>query len=218
MNMVTKKINCRSVTYAGLIGDIFLSAAKLIAGILTGSRALVSDGIHSSADILASVSVAVGIALSGPESKKNSLIKRINRKIPPEKAEFLSILILAVFLFVTGAGMTVSGIIGIFYCGQDCQPPAAAALFIAAFAIVIKEILFFFTFFVASKEKNDILAANARHHQSDALSCLCSFFGILFSRLGFPFFDPLASALIGLMVIRFGVSTLKKAEEKRRQI
>ena len=49
-----------------------------------------------------------------------------------------------------------------------------------------------------------MLVANAWHARSDAASSLVVTIGIIGNLLGFTFLDPLAAAVVGLMIIRMG--------------
>ena len=44
--------------------------------------------------------------------------------------------------------------------------------------------------------------ADAWHHRSDALSSVGSFAGILGARLGYPIFDPIASVIICIFILK----------------
>ena len=48
-------------TAAGLLGNVLLSAGKLLVGILAGSAALVADGFHSTADVLSDIGIMLSL-------------------------------------------------------------------------------------------------------------------------------------------------------------
>ncbi|WP_285945325.1 cation transporter, partial [Thomasclavelia cocleata] len=58
------------VSIITLIGNIVLSVFKILIGVLCGSNAIVSDGIHSASDVLSTVVVMIGVRLSSKESDK----------------------------------------------------------------------------------------------------------------------------------------------------
>jgi cation diffusion facilitator family transporter len=53
----------RSITYLGIALNFALSIIKIVIGSLTGSLALVADGIHSLSDIATDVAVLLGVRL-----------------------------------------------------------------------------------------------------------------------------------------------------------
>jgi cation diffusion facilitator family transporter len=56
--------------------------------------------------------------------------------------------------------------------------------------------------------------ADAWHHRSDALSSVGSFVGILFSRIGFPVMDSVASVVISLCIIKAAYDIFKDGLDK----
>eukprot|EP01128_Nolandella_sp_AFSM9_P011201 TRINITY_DN791_c0_g1_i1.p1 TRINITY_DN791_c0_g1~~TRINITY_DN791_c0_g1_i1.p1 ORF type:complete len:272 (-),score=46.12 TRINITY_DN791_c0_g1_i1:66-881(-) len=55
---------------------------------------------------------------------------------------------------------------------------------------------------VAKKERSEVLAANAWHHRSDALSSVIALVGVVGSMMGLPLLDPLAGVLVAMMILR----------------
>lgn len=192
-----KKISAVSVA-----ADTLLAFVKLTAGVLTGSKALISDGLHSCADIFSSLIVLIGSILS---RRKNTC------RLSPKKAEAASLFILSFILGTTGVIIGISGLMSILSVSEAAANiPSVSALCVSVFALVIKETMFILTMKAAKDANDGILLANARHHQSDVLSCLGSFFGILMSRLGFPKFDCIASIAICVFVIKTAVDIFKR--------
>lgn len=194
------------ISVASVVTDTLLAVIKLSVGTVTGSHALISDGIHSCADIFSSSVVLIGSLLS---HSKNSC------RLSSQKAETISLFILSLLLGTTGMFIGTSGFCEIFGLSEtQITVPPAYALCVSVFALFCKELMFFLTFKTAKKEKDDILLANAWHHQSDALSCLGSFFGIFMSRLGFPKFDPIASIAICAFIMKTAVDIFLKAVKR----
>lgn len=201
------KYNCTFASLISLICDCILALVKFIAGIVFSSHALISDAVHSCADVFSCIIVLIGI------SAKNS--KKEKYRLSANKIEKISLLILSFILISTGLGIGISGIQAMFFAEEDIAVPEASALFVAFFSLIIKEILFIYNIKVANKNNNELIRANAWHHQSDALSCMGSFIGILGARLGYPFFDPMASVAICLLIIKVGAKILIGAVKKK---
>lgn len=200
---IGKAFSAKSISAASVAADCVLAAVKLGVGSVTGSHALISDGIHSCADIFSSLVVLFGSILSRGGTK---------RKIPPEKAESASLFILSFLLGTTGLFIGITGFCEIFGLPEsEIHTPPAYALCVSLFALATKEIMFFVTMRTAKRENDDILSANAWHHQSDALSCLGSFGGIFMARLGFPKFDPIASMVICAFIMKTAAGIFSKA-------
>ena len=58
------------VTMVSIIGNLLLSAFKLMAGLLAHSGAMVSDAVHSASDVFSSIIVIIGVRVSSRESDK----------------------------------------------------------------------------------------------------------------------------------------------------
>ena len=80
--------------------------------------------------------------------------------------------------------------------------PSLIALLAASISIITKEWMYRFTVSASKKENSPALLADAWHHRSDALSSIGALIGIGFSMLGYKIFDPIASLIIGIFIIK----------------
>ena len=82
------------VSVISIIGNVFLSIFKFIAGIIGKSNAMISDSIHSLSDVLSTIVVMIGLKLA---SKKED----VSHPYGHERIECVASFILAIFLFIT---------------------------------------------------------------------------------------------------------------------
>lgn len=205
--MVNKKFAVRAF-WASITGNIFLSVFKLLAGIFAHSSAMVSDAVHSAADVLSTVVVIVGIKLSGRSSDKE-------HPYGHERFECVAAILLSVFLFVTGAGIGWDGVNRILSgASGELTTPGVLALIAPLVSIAVKEAMYWYTRRAAQKIDSGALMADAWHHRMDALSSVGSFLGILGARLGFPILDPAASVVICLFIVKAAYSIFRDAVGK----
>lgn len=195
------------VSYYSLAVNIVLSVFKFFTGIIASSRAMVSDAVHSASDVLSTVIVMAGIKASDREADEG-------HQYGHEKMESIAGIVLAVMLFMTGAGIGFSGAKKFFAAGSDIAVPGKLALFAAVVSVIVKEIMFQVTHKVAKKVKSSALSADAWHHRSDALSSIGSFAGILSSRLGFVRGDSIACFIISLFIMKAAYDIFKEATDK----
>lgn len=200
-----KKNLAYRVSIVTIIANLILTIFKLITGFIGNSKAMISDAIHSASDVLSTLIVMLGIYVS----KKKS-----DRKHPygHERFECIAAIILAIILAFTGLGIGFSGIESIKQ--NKIIIPNIIALIASIFSIIVKEWMYHYTKKAALKLNSGALLADAWHHRSDALSSIGSFVGILGSMLGLSFFDPLASVLIALCIIKVAYDILKDALAK----
>ena len=176
--------------------NIVLSILKLIAGIFAHSSALVSDAVHSASDVVSTVAVIAGINIASRTSDEK-------HPYGHERIEDIFSIILAVILCATGIGIGISGIktiVGVNH--SQLAIPGTLALAAAVTSIIVKEAMYHYTMHTARKINSTALKADAWHHRSDAYSSIGSFVGVLGAKLGIPVFDPIASVIICIFIIK----------------
>lgn len=196
------------VSVVSIIVNVILSAAKLLAGILGKSSAMVSDAIHSASDVFSTFVVIAGVKMSEKKADKG-------HPYGHERMECVASIILAVLLGIVGVGIGVSGM-GKILSGnyQMLEIPGLISLIAAVVSIAVKEWMFWYTRAAAKKLNSGALMADAWHHRSDALSSVGSFAGILFARIGFPVMDSIASVIISLCIIKAAYDIFKDGINK----
>ena len=196
------------VTSVSIIGNLLLSAFKLIAGLLANSGAMISDAVHSASDVFSSIVVIIGIHVSSKESDKE-------HPYGHERLECVAAIILAVILFITGISIGISAVKTIasgHYA--DLAVPGILALVAAVISIATKEAMFWYSKVNATRIDSAALMADAWHHRSDAMSSVGAFIGILGARLGFPILDPIASVAICVLIVKASVDIFRDAIDK----
>lgn len=195
-NKLTPEASAIRVSVITMAGNLLLSAAKLAAGFLGHSSAMVSDAVHSASDVLSTVVVMIGIKISRKSADKE-------HPYGHERLECVASIILSVMLAVVGIGIGWKGIQSIRYSGEkELHVPGVLALVAAIVSIVAKEFMFQYTRSVAKKIKSSALMADAWHHRSDALSSVGALIGIAGARFGFPLLDPVASIVICVFIMK----------------
>ncbi len=205
--MMMEQIAMR-VSKTSILVNTLLSLAKLAAGILASSEAMVSDAVHSASDVFSTFVVIIGIKLAGKKADKE-------HPYGHERMECVAAILLAAVLAVTGAGIGLSGLRKIVSgSAQDIPVPGILAIVAAVLSIVVKEWMFWYTRGNAKKVNSGALMADAWHHRSDSLSSVGALAGIIGARLGFPVMDPLASVIICLFIFQAAYEIFKDAVDK----
>ena len=200
------------VSNVSIIGNTLLAAFKLLAGFIGHSQAMVSDAIHSASDVFSSFIVIIGVKLSARDSDEE-------HPYGHERFEPVAVILLAIVLCITGLfiGHTAiehlrSGGVGIV------TQPGVLAVVAAIVSIVTKEAMYWYTRFYGKKFDSEALMANAWHHRSDALSSIGSLIGIVGARMGYWWFDPVASLLICVFIVKAAydifLSAIKKMTDR----
>lgn len=189
----------RSITYLGIAVNFALSIIKIMTGSLTGSLALVADGIHSLSDIATDVAVLLGV--------------RLGSKAPDQshpyghgRAETFSAGLVALILIIVGGIMIYYATLAI--ARDETTAPRLEVLAAAIVSIAAKEWLYRATRKVAIQSHSPALYANAWHHRSDALSSVAVAIGFITLKFGFGHGDQVAAIAVGLMIIWVGVKVV----------
>ena len=205
--MQNKKIALR-VSIITILGNIFLAIIKFIAGLISNSGALISDGIHTISDVFTTIIAMIGVTLGNIEEDSN-------HRYGHERIECIASLILAFILFFTGFEIGKEGLKLLFNSDlNSIKMPGLFALIVALISILGKEIMYQYTIRVAKKIKSDSLKADAWHHRSDAVSSVGTLIGIILSRMGYKFCDPLVSILIALLICKVAYDIFMEGTDK----
>lgn len=187
----------KRTTLVSVIVNIVLSALQIVMGWISGSQALIADGIHSLSDLVSDFVVL----FAGHHSKAEP---DDDHHYGHYRYENAASLVLGVLLLAVGVGMLWSAINKMIHPAA-LVPVSSIALWVALIALVAKEILFRYMLAVAQRIRSSMLIANAWHARSDAASSLVVALGIGGSLLGYPLLDPIAALVVGLMVAKMGL-------------
>lgn len=182
--------------------NIILGIIKIVIGIVYNSNALVADGIHTMSDVLSSIGLIIGFIIA----KKP---RDLDHQYGHEKAESISALALSLLLIAVGLNICYSSIKQIISISNIV--PGNLAIIAALLSIAVKEFQYQISIRVGKKIQSSALIADAWHHRSDALSSIAALIGIVGSKLGYSFLDPLAGIIVSLVVIKTGFDIFKNS-------
>lgn len=194
-------------TWIGIIINTLLAIIKAVGGILSGSRALIADALHSTTDIIGSIVIlfAVKIANKPPDEE---------HPYGHGKAENIASIIVALLLIVVGAEISISSIKMFF--GDVPNAPGTIAIYILIASIIIKELLFYYKHWLGKKYNSAALVSEAWHHRSDSLSSLAALSGVGLAILGayleidvLIYGDAIAGIIVSIIVIKVGYDLAK---------
>lgn len=194
------------VSVISIILNCLLTLIKFISGVISKSSAMISDSVHSLSDVLSTFVVIIGVKISNKKADSD-------HPYGHERIECVSAIILSGMLFIIGALIGINGIKNVTN-SSNLVMPGVLALIASIISIISKEAMYQYTIRVSKKINSAALKADSWHHRSDALSSIGSFIGILGSRLGFKIFDPLASVIISLCIIKVSIDIFKDAIDK----
>jgi cation diffusion facilitator family transporter len=203
---VKKQVSARNkiIYTAGWVSiflNILLFIVKYIAGVLSGSLALIADAWHTLSDSISSLVVIIGTKLSS---------KTADEKHPYGHGRFEIIA-----AFVVGMLLGYVGIEFIIHSVEKLQAREFVeytdfALFAVILSIVAKEAMAQYAFWAYRKTANKALKADAWHHRTDAISSVLILIGIFFSA-SYWWIDAVLGILISLLILYTAWDIIKDA-------
>jgi cation diffusion facilitator family transporter len=154
----------RRVTFAGILVNVAIAAAKAVAGVMCSSQALVADAVHSASDLVTDLVVVFSVRYWVAPADEG-------HPYGHGKIEALVTLVISAALLFAAWELARNAVL-VLLRGSSDAAPGAVALAVALGSIVLKEAIFVVTRNVARRVKSTALEANAWHHRSDALSSI----------------------------------------------
>ena len=190
-------------SWIGILGNFILAASKITIGLISGSMAVVGDGIESASDIITSwVTLFTARIISKPPDPKHPY--------GYHKADTLATLALAFIIFFAGAQLLISTII-LLIKGEVTEMPSMLAVYVTLFSIVGKFFLSFIHFRVGKRIKSPMLIANGKNMQNDILLSVGVLLGLFFTFiLKLPVLDKITALLVGIWIMKTGFQIFLK--------
>ena len=196
----------RLAGFTGLACNLLLFGIKLIAGLLSGSLAIIADAFNNLSDAGSVVVTLVGFKLSGAPADRD-------HPFGHGRMEYLSALAVAVLIILAGFELATSAVEKIFHPVAAQFSPLTVVILVAA--IGIKLWMAMFSRKIGKTIRSDALLAAATDSRNDvictSLVLVCTIIG-LFTDLALDGYIGLAVALFviwsGFSVIRETVSPL----------
>jgi cation diffusion facilitator family transporter len=193
----------------GLAANILLAVLKAVVGVVGQSPALLADGINSTSDVAYGVVVSIFVRLSG---------KPADREHPygHDQLESIAAVVVGAFVVTTAIAIfwhSVDTAYELLTVRTDASGASLLALWIALFAVLLKGGLTLWTYGISRRTGNVAVLALAQDHRNDIFASSAAAIGIVFSRFGFPWVDPLAGAVVSLIILHTGVEILRSASD-----
>ncbi len=175
-----------------LILNLTLAILKLVAGLFTGSLALIAEAIHSFSDLVASIISLISVKLS---SKKPADFPYGLYKI-----ENIAAIIISFFLFFASYEIIREA----FFSEKETEiKHTGIAILVMVIAMISTFIYSRLEIKAAKRLNSPTLLADAQHIWADFLSSLIVIVGLIGVYFGYPL-DKYAAALVALFILHSG--------------
>lgn len=186
-----------------IYSNTILIGLKLVAGFLSGSVSIISEAIHSTMDLLASVIAFISVKISAKKPDKQ-------HPYGHGKIENVSGVIEALLIFIAAGWIIYEAI------HKFTQKNAIEALGWGASVMFISAVVNFLVsrqlYKVAKQTDSIALEADALHLKTDVYTSLGVALGLVLIWLtGWHFLDPIIAILVALLIIKEAFSLTKNA-------
>lgn len=190
--------NIIHASWVAVVGNIFLSILKIITGIISGSLAVLADGIDSASDIVTSlITLFTARIMLRPPSPKYPYGYL--------KADTVATKALSFVILFAGAQLAISTIHG-FIEGKEREMPGMLAIYVTLVSVAGKTLLSLHQFRKGRQTNSEMLKANARNMQNDVLISMAVLIGLFFTFiLRMPILDSITALAVSFWIIKVGI-------------
>jgi len=191
----------------GLAANVVLAAMKTSVGIVAHSPALLADGIMSTSDVAYLLIVRVFMLLARkPPDREHPYGHR--------QLESIAAVVIGAFVITTAVGIfwnAVSQVYDQLSGRRELGEAGEIALWVALLSVVLKVLLYGFTARIARQTGSIAVLALARDHRNDIFSITTATVGIVLARAGYVWVDPLAAAVVAMVILGTGITILRES-------
>lgn len=196
-------MNKKSAAMLSIFSNSFLIIFKLIAGILMGSISVLSEAIHSSLDLVASIIAFISI---------KEAIKPKDKKHPfgHGKYENVSGFVEAILILLAG-GIIIIEAVRKFASGVELTS-INAGIAVMLISSIVNLFISLLLFKVAKKEDSIALEADAMHLLTDVFTSFGVFIGLVIIKFtGLVIIDPIIAIIVALIIIKASIDLTRKS-------
>lgn len=184
---------------------ILLSTLKLFVGYISGSEALKADGLNNTTDILASISVLIGLRLSQKPADEDHLYGHW-------KSEMVASMVASFIMVIVGIEVLYSTIRMISEGTKEA--PDMIAAWTGLFSAFVMYAVYRYNRNLARKINSHSVMAAAKDNLSDSWVSIGAAVGILGSQFGLPWLDPVTAVIVGLLILKTGWDIFRDASHQ----
>lgn len=202
-DLIPRQRSIIQASWVAIIGNLVLAVLKILIGIISGSLAVVADGIDSASDIATSFITLVTARF---------LAKPPNIKFPYgyEKADTMATKVLSFIIFFAGIELALSTLRSII-SNNIPEMPGKLAIVVTVFSIFGKLFLAAYLKTEGKKVNSSMLEANGKNMQNDVLISLSVLAGLIFIFVfKLPILDRITALVVSVWIMWAGIKIFLK--------
>jgi len=192
--MGVRETEIKKASWVSILGNAFLSILKIVIGFISGSLAVVGDGIDSASDIIISIiTLITARIISKPPD--------IKHPYGYERADTIASKALSFIIFFAGIQLAISTISKLIEKTPQ-EIPSIIAIYVTIISIIGKLLLALYQFKIGKKTKSSMLLANAKNMQNDVIISVAVLVGLIFTFvLKIPSFDTIIALAVSVWIM-----------------
>jgi len=182
-------------SWVGIVGNALLGILKIGAGIVSGSFAVISDGVDSANDILTSTVTLITARVAA---------RKPTARFPYgyTRADTIATKLLSFVIFFAGAQLIVQAVRHIFVEAPTTLP-SALAVYVTLVSIGAKVFLAWYKISLGRRLGSSMLVADGKNMQNDVIISVAVLAGIAGAHLlEMPIVDSITAIIVSLWIIR----------------
>ncbi|MDD2524176.1 MAG: cation diffusion facilitator family transporter [Endomicrobiaceae bacterium] len=193
----------KQVALSSIIAAFFITAAKIVVAVFTGSLGILSEALHSALDLIAAIITYIAVHIADQPADSS-------HHYGHGKVESLSALIETVILVITCAWIIYEAINRLLTGNVHIE------VTFWSYAVVILSIIVDFSrshalMKVAKKYQSQALEADALHFSTDIFSSMVVLLGLICAQIGWHMADSIAALAVAFIVIGISYRLGKRA-------
>jgi cation diffusion facilitator family transporter len=205
---VTRESIAKKVAWLSVISNVILTIGKLVVGWYGQSDAVFADGIHSAADVFASVVVLLVIKIANKPADQE-------HPYGHGKAEIIVSGIVGIVLLIVAFYLIYEAILGFFH---PISAPNILAMWVAIISYGLKEFLYRYSLSIAKEHKSKAIEAIAYDHKADIVASIAAAMGVIFTLVGIKYDnsfllygDKVATIVVAVLIFNIAREMLKES-------
>lgn len=193
MDELREKGGKKAATVA-IASNCFLTVFNILVGVMSGSYALVAEGMHTFSDVATSVIAYIGFRIGQRPADED-------HPRGHGRAEAISGLVIVVFLTIVGWEIIGRAKDQLLNPSLITVPSIYAAM-MAVFGIFVNLAISNYIIRIGEEIHSPAIVADGKHQRTDIFSSIAILCGVVASNIGYPILDPIVGLLIGLLILK----------------
>lgn len=189
----------KKASWIALGGNFVLAAAKVGAGVLSGSLAVLSDGIDSTTDVLIAIMTLIAARVSAKPGDKQ-------HPYGHARVETIATTVISFVIFVAGAQVLINAVSAIV-SKEPAVMPSPLSMWVSVVSIVGKLALAWSQFHYGKMADSSMLIANGKNMRGDVVTSVGVLAGLILTYItNIPVMDKILAALVSIWIIKNAIS------------